>query len=331
MSVTPAEALRGLLPVVISGGRPLASHRPTTRLLPALAGVTADPVWLVRDDQLAGYEREPWEVCTYPEDEARAYARDHWTGHQPYQPGCWIGVSPGREWACRLAEARGCWGVLQLDDNIRRLIVFMNRAATRRIVDRHGGLGLFADLLAAVALSTNARMAGATLSAANPASEPDIFARPGFPYSLFVERVGPGREPWFGPIEEDIFHAYTYGANASPDTAALVIPLRYLKDHTHQSSGMRPHYDAERSVGLQRMAPEMARLGIHRGHANGAGEPRVFHKMIRGAIRTPLVITDPGLFAAAQARITGLADEFRDEYAADVAAKVQARAARHRA
>jgi hypothetical protein len=331
MSVTPADKLAGLLPVVVSGGRPKLVDRPTRRHLPALAGVTAAPVWLVRDDEAPGYERDHHELVTFPRAEAEAYAAARWTATEPWAPGMATGVFPAREWACRLAEDRGHWAALVLDDNVRRLVVFMNRAATRRLVDRHGGLALFADILAAVTLATNARMAGAMLSAANPASEPDIFARPGFPYSVYTEVVGPGREDWYGPTEEDIFHAYQYGANASSDTAAVVVPLRYLKDHTRQSGGMRPLYAGHtRSVGLQRMAPEMARLGVHRGHANGAGEPRVFHKMIRGAIRTPLVITDPGLFAQAQGELAGLADEFTAEYAADVAAKVTSRAARAR-
>jgi len=330
MSVTPADELARLLPVVISGNRPKLSHRTTRRLLAPLHGVTADPVWLVREGNEDGYEDDGHELVTYPAGAALDYAREHWMGHEPWQPGAFLGCFTEREWACRLAAERGCWGVLQLDDNLRRLVVFMNRAATRRLVDRHGGLALFADVLAAVARSTNAAMVGAALSAANPASEPDIFARPGFPYSLFVERVDlPDREPYWGPIEEDILHAYQYGKAASQQTAAVVIPLRYLKDHSHQDSGMRPHYqDHQRSVALQRMAPEMARLGIHRGHANGTGSPRVFHKMLRGAIRTPLVVTDEHLFGQAQERITSLADEFAAEYATDVAAKVTARAAR---
>src|SRR5215467_11140135 len=101
MSVTPAEALAGLLPVVISSGRPALVRRPTARLLPALAGVTADPVWLVRDDEAPGYERDRWELATYPLAEAEGYAEAHWTSHKPYAPGGFLGAFTAREWACR--------------------------------------------------------------------------------------------------------------------------------------------------------------------------------------------------------------------------------------
>jgi len=39
-------------------------------------------------------------------------------------------------------------------------------------------------------------------------------ARAGFTYSMFVEKVGPGREPWYGPFEDDITHAFQYGIRA---------------------------------------------------------------------------------------------------------------------
>jgi hypothetical protein len=329
MSVTPARWLAGVLPVVISGGRPALADRPTRRLLAALEGVTADPVWLVRDDRAAGYERDRWEVVGYPLAEAEPYAAAHWIGPDPFAPGAFLGCFTEREWACRTAEARGCWAVLQLDDNIRQVKLFTGYGAGRRAADAAGGLGLFADLLAAVTLATNSVMTGAKLDAVTPQGEVGRVARAGFPYSLFLEVVGAGRLPYYGPIEEDILHAYQYGADPTAATAALVLPLHYLKDHHRQGGGMRPFYrDERRSVGLQRVAPEMARLSVHRGHANGRGTARVFHSMRTGAIRTPLVVTDAGLYAAVGERLRELSAGVAAAVQADAAERVAARAAR---
>lgn len=333
MSVTPPDLLRGVLPVVISGGRPQLRDRQTRRLLAPLEGVTADPVWCVRDDRAAGYERDRWEVVPYPRAEAEDYAAAHWMGPGPYEPGAFLGCFTEREWACRIAEERGCWAVLQLDDNLRRLTAFVGYASSAKVVAARGGLAMFADLLAAVTLATNSRMTGAKLQAVNPATEPGTFVRPGFPYSLFVERVGPGREPYIGPVEEDILHAYQYAGSAEAATAALVYPLAYIKNHggRGERSGMRVYYRAGvRAVGLQRMAPEMARLVVRQTHSNGRGEPRVFHWMEPGAIarRSPLAVRDRDLFEAARAYCEELAAEVMAEHLAQLRERLARRAAR---
>jgi len=245
-------------------------------------------------------------------------------GPDPFEPGAFLGVFCGREWACRLAEARGCWAVLHLDDNIRRLDCFAGTGPSGEVVTRRGGLALHIDILAAVTLATNAVMTGAKLQSVNPAREAHVFARAGFPYSLFVERTDlPEREPWYGPIEDDIMHAYQIGVNARPDTACLVQPITYMKDHGRQDSGMRPHYDQRRSVALQRLAPEMARLSVHKTHSNGRGGPRVFHSMLPGSIRTPLAVTDELLWA----QVRGLVQELALEVAAAIRSAVPVRLA----
>jgi hypothetical protein len=320
MSVTPADSLAGILPVVISGNRPLLSHRSTSRLLAPLRGVTADPVWLVRDDRAAEYQRDGYEVATFPRDEAEAFAAEHWIGPDAYEPGGFLGCFTEREWACRLAAERGCWAVLQLDDNIKVIKLFGGYRVFRSAATSRGGLAFFADLLAAVTLATNSRMTGAKLDSLNPVAEPETFARPGFPYSLFLERVDVAdREPYFGPIEEDILHAYQYGARPDAATATLVLPLLYQKEHKVSArSGMRPFYDNQRrSAGLQAVAPEMASVGIRASHSNGRGGRRVFHRMERGAIRTPLVVTDRPLFDAARACCSAIRDELRPALRAD--------------
>jgi hypothetical protein len=328
MSVTPDAALRGVLPVVISGGRPRLPQRPTWRLLRDLHGVTADPVWVVREDRAPDYEPDGHEIVTYSKADCEAFAEAHWMGHVPYAPGAFLGCFTEREWACRTAAARGCWAVLQLDDNIRRLDCFTAYGASGKVVRDRGGLALFADLLAAVTLSTNSVMTGAKLQSVNPAKEAFVFARAGFPYSLFLERVDYDRAPYIGPIEEDILHAYEIGASAAASTAAIVQPITYMKEHHDQKTGMRANYDGTRSAGLQRVAPEMAKLSIHKSHSNGAGGPRVFHAMVPGAIRTPLAVLDQPLYTAARDTARDMAREVMTAMRDAVPARLARRAAR---
>ena len=168
----------------------------------------------------------------------------------------------------------------------------------------HGGLGMFADVLSAVTLSTNGRMTGAFLASVAPVGKRRA-SRTGFPYSLFLERTGPGREEWFGPFEDDITHAYQYGSSASPGTALVVPTLLYTKESTSKS-GMRSNYNHERAVPLQRMFPESAKVGVRKSKSNGQGGARVFHTMLNTAIRTPMIITDRDLYTQVTAFLNGL-------------------------
>jgi hypothetical protein len=333
MSVTPDSLLAGVLPCVISGGRPALKDRPTAKLLAGLHGVTADPVWVVQDDRARGYDRDGHEIVTFTRDWAQDWAAGHWTAAARYQPGDFLGSFTSREWACRTAAERGCWAVLMLDDNVSVLSAFHGEASSSRVIMRHGGLGLFADILAAVTLATNSAMTGAALQAVDPTAEPGRFARPGFPYTIYVEETGPGREPYAGPAEEDILQAWTYAANGTPATAVIVRPLQYRKPTAkgNDRTGMRGFYASnERAVGLQRMAPQMARLEVKAAKANGHPHPRVFHAMKSGVIRdrAPMAVTDPGLFAAARERVAGLVPECAAEFRESVRAKVARRAAK---
>jgi hypothetical protein len=325
MSVTPTDRLASVLPVVISGGRPSVWERLTGKFLPALHGVTADPVWVVRDDEAPGYQPDGREIITYPRDWAEDWARAHWTDVRPYQAGGFLGGFPGREWACQEAGRRGYWAVLMLDDNIRRLSVMQGSATACRVAEEAGGLGLYADLLAAVTLSSNAAMCGAQLMAVNPADEIRVFARAGFCYSLFIERLGEGREPWHGPSEDDIIHAFSYGRVGSRWTTAVVVPLRYQKEHT-KGGGLRGWYDDTRSAGLQRLFPQSARLTVQVAHANGRGAARLFHTMVNDAIATPLIIEDAGLFGAARDRARELVAASVAERKTDIAKILATRA-----
>lgn len=315
--VTTDEQRAGLLVAVVSGDRPTLKERPTHRFLAGLAELgVSGPVWVVSSSDAPLYEEDDYELCVYPQAWAEEYADAHWTDINPRQPGGRLGPPPGREWACREAERRGCWGVLTLDDNITRLNIIREGSCgvTFALADDLGGLGFYADMLAGVALSTNARMIGANLDAVPSIAKSDrVVARPGFPYSLYVERVGPGREEWYGPCEDDIIHAFQYGTRPDGATAAVMPFLLYRKENL-SGTGLRRIYDSTRSVGLQRMFPESAKVIIRKAHANGRGEPRVFHKMSRNAIRNPLTVHDRALYAAVRANLEALTALWHDAY-----------------
>jgi len=308
-----------LFVAVVTGGRPMVKQRPVANLLPALEAAGVHSIaWVVSDADAPGYEADRYPMAVYPREWAVEYAGDHWMLPGRPGPDDFLGAFPGREWACREAERRGCWGVLQLDDNINGLGFVRYSGFSKRFVqDQNGGLGLFADVLSAVTLSTNARTCGAQVGSVDPDSSLRKVARAGFPYSLFVEQVGPGREEWFGPFEDDITHSFQYGGRHDGVTAGVVPILQYSKETTSKT-GMRKKYNHTRSVQLQRIFPEGARISLRKTHSNGQGNARVFHTMPPGAIRNKLRVTDPALFGQVKRRIERLAADY---FAGDALAK----------
>lgn len=309
MFVTSAEQRAGVLVAVISGGRPTLKERPTHKLLDDLhaAGFT-NIVWVVAEHDADGYERDDYEMAVYPSQWSYEYAASHWMSTDPVPgPGGFHGAFTGREWACLEAERRGCWAVLQLDDNVESLQFVKGVRASWEIPRRHGQLAMHADLFAGVALSTNGRMVGAQL---NSIPEPEInVARPGFCYSVFLERVGEGREHWYGPFEDDITHAYQYGTRADGATPVIMPMLLYTKEFKAKT-GMRTKYNHKRAVQLQRIFPESAKINIRRSKSNGAGGARVFHTMLPTAIRNPLTIHNVDLYNKVTQRLTDLLTEW---------------------
>lgn len=329
MFVTSDEQRGGLLVAVISGGRPKLKERPTARFLADLAGSgVAGITWVVAEKDADDYERDQHDLTVYSDEWAEEYADTHWLRPTPYERGTFYGAFVGREAACLEAEKRGCWGVLQLDDNIIALLMLRQTTTGAAMIGRNGGLALFVDHLAAVALSTNGRMVGAQLSAVTPSIEPA--SRPGFPYSCFVEKVGEGREHWVGPFEDDITHAFQYGTRADNATALVVSHLQYRKE-SKSKSGMRSAYNHERSVQLQRCFPESAKLVIKSTKANGiTGDDtaRVFHQMKAGAIRNPQTITDHDLYGRYKKRVEEMHREFASLMHQHTADKIRKRCAK---
>lgn len=280
----------GVLVAVITGGRPKLKERATAKHLEALRESGFDQIaWVMHERDAGSYERDENEVVTYSEEWAHEYAAAHWFEKDAPEPGGFYGAFVGREAACREAERRGCWAVVQLDDNIEVLAVARGSRAAKHVAKERGGMGLFVEILCAVAASTNGRMVGAQIQAVSNVEAK--MCRPGFPYSLFVEKVGEGREPWWGPFEDDISHALQYGQRADGATALVVPLLNYIKE-SRSTSGMRAKYNHERSRQLQAVFPHSAKVGVRRAKANGQGGPRVFHTMKPGAVRNPLLVSD---------------------------------------
>lgn len=309
MFVTSAEQRGGVLVAVITGGRPKLAQRHTRRHLPELkkAGFT-NICWVVAEHDAPQYERDEYDLAIYPTQWAHDYAAAHWMSTDPVPPpGGFVGAFAGREWACLEAERRGCWAVLQLDDNIASLSVARGSKAGCEVVRNNGGLALYADLLAATTAATNGRMVGAQLCAV-----PEVriqTARPGFPYSLFIEQVGQGREHWYGPFEDDITHAFQYGTRYDGATAAIMPLIQYQKEHKSKS-GMRGKYNHKRALQLQRIFPQSAKINVRKTHSNGRGQPRIFHTMTAGSIRNPLVVKNKALYRRVNDRLAGVMEEW---------------------
>jgi hypothetical protein len=326
MFVTSSEQRGGLLVAVVSGGRPTLAERPTARFLSSLHDIGInDIVWVVSEKDAPDYEQDEHPMVVYPKDWAFEYASAHWMLASPPNPG-FLGAFPGREWACREAERRGCWGVLQLDDNIIRLAFPRDAQGGRDMAIRHGELALFVDLLTAVTQATNGRMVGANLMSI-PSLKLQI-ARAGFPYSCFIERVGTGRESWYGPYEDDITHAYQYGTRAdSASSTAVLVPLLRYKKEPKSKSAMRAYYDHTRAVSLQRIFPESAKIVIKSTTSNGRGNARVYHQMSAKAIRNPMIVKDRELYLTVKSRIEEMLIEWRGLSELAVRAKIKRRAA----
>ena len=324
--ITTDQQRAGLLVAVISGGRPALKQRPTAKFLPDLRAIgVQDVVWVVNERDAGAYEPDGNLIVTYTQQWAHEYATAHWMRLEPPDPDGFFGAFPGREWACLEAERRGCWGVLQLDDNIIRLTMGRNSLPSSDAVVRAGGMGLFGDVLAAIALSTNSAMTGAQLSSI-PRPQ-TIVARTGFPYSLFIEKVGEGRESWNGPYEDDITHALQYATRSDGVTAAVVTPLTYMKE-SKSKTGMRAKYDSSRAVQLQRIFPQTAHILIKSKRSNGAGDARVFHQM-GTKYHNPLRVRDAALFGEAREYISALMREWFEIEKAHNRMKVRERAAKY--
>lgn len=312
---------------IITGGRPELAARPTRLFAPALrdAGF-ADIEWVIREDHAPGYETDDLPLNVYPVAWASRYAKAHWRHPTAeHVPGGFFGAFPGREWAMRTAEERGYDAVLQMDDNVEVIgLLNANQPAFRSALDPGTLLRCLADLC----LSTNSFMTGAQLSSVVPKGYTTLL-RPGYPYSVFVERTGPGRMPYYGPFEDDIMHALEYARHGGPArTAGVVDVIRYNKEHKARGGGMRTAYNAARGLEIANRYPENVRIGMGPRTSGSKDSRRGVRHFLNTKGFTPVTVTDPARFTAADAILRqGVADALTAKRAWDQD-KIARRAAR---
>jgi hypothetical protein len=293
---------------VISGGRPRLDDRKTRRLLPALRDAGYPVEWVVRSDQAADYDRDDFPINAYPVEWADRYSKAHWRHPVArWEPGGFHGAFPGREWAMRTGAECGADVVLLLDDNV--VVVGVVAAATPTWYVDNGvdiaPLPVMVRLLVELCISTNAAMCGMQLSSIQPRFNPPII-RPGYPYSVFAEKVGPGRLPWFGPYEDDVMHALEYALHGGPSRTAAVVPTLTYRKESKSKNGMRRYYDPTRGLELARRYPHNAkiRMGAKTSSPNET-ERGVRHYLTTTGF-TPVRVTDPARYTATATELTGL-------------------------
>ena len=298
--------MSGVLVSIITGGRPALDDRPTRLFVDSMraAGFT-DFEWVIRSDHAGAYERDDLPLNVYPVEWASDFARAHWRHPTAtWQASGFFGAFPGREWAMQTAEDRGYDAVLQMDDNVEVIgLLNANQPAFRSALSA----GTLLHLLAEVCLSTNSYMTGAQLSSVVPKGLTALI-RPGYPYSVFVERTGPGRMPYYGPFEDDIMHALEYARHGGPHrTAAVVDVIRYNKEHKARSGGMRSAYDATRGLEISRRYPENVRIGMGPRTSGSKDSERGVRHFLNTKGFTGVTVTDlPRFTAAAEALTAGV-------------------------
>jgi hypothetical protein len=283
---------------IITGGRPALQDRPTRQFTDSLhAAGLSDVEWVIRKDQAPAYERDDLPLNIYPTTWASSYAKGQWRHPTAvWEPGGFFGAFPGREWAMRTAEDRGYSAVLQLDDNIDVIgLLNANQPAFRSVMNP----GALLRLLAEVTLSTNSWMTGAQLSSVVPKGLTAL-VRPGYPYSAFTERTGPGRMPYHGPFEDDIMHALEYGLYGGPHrTAGVVDVIRYNKEHKARAGGMRSRYDASRGLEIANRYPQNVRIGMGPRTSGTKDSARGVRHFLNTRGFTGITVTDVSRFQAA--------------------------------
>lgn len=298
---------------IITGGRPALDARPTRLLVDSMrdAGFT-DFEWVIREDHAPTYETDDLPLNVYSTAWASRFARSHWRHPTAvWTHGGFFGAFPGREWAMRSAEDRGYDAVLQLDDNVQVIgLLNANQPAFRSALSP----GVLLWTLVELTLSTNSYMTGAQLSSVVPKGMTALM-RPGYPYSVFVERTGPGRLPYYGPFEDDIMHALEYALHGGPGRTATVVDLiRYNKEHKARGGGMRAQYNTARGLEIANRYPRNVRIGMGPRTSGTKDAERGVRHFLNTQGFTPVKVTDPARFQAADTVI-------RDGVTAAVAAK----------
>lgn len=285
---------------VITGGRPDLGARTVRRHLDAFSEI-GDVEWCLREDHAATYERDEYPFNVYTVEFANEYARTHWRHPiAKWEPGGFFGAFPGREWAMRSGRERGYDLVLQLDDNV----LDIGPISATHPAYRVGATPLeMVREMVEIAASTNISLLGMQLSSVIAKPRMKV-ARPGFPYSIFLEKTGRGRLPYFGPFEDDIMHAMDYGLSPSPlQTAGVIESFTYRKESSSKS-GMRAHYNPTRGLELAKRYPRNARISVSRRTSSPNDTERGVRHHLKTTGFTPVRVLDRPRFDAAASAIS---------------------------
>lgn len=314
-----------ILICAITGGRPKLEDRPTSKHLDDLRAAGYDTAWVIREDQIDGYEPDTHPFETYPVEWADQYARTHWRHPvAKFTAGGFHGAFTGREWAMRLGAAGNYDAVFQLDDNLT--FIGPLDSSRRSYRETSSAIEIF-KIMQDITFATNVVMCGIQLNSVPAPPEP-LLIRPGFPYSAFIEKVSPTRLPYYGPFEDDIMHALDYGLSAAPTTVAIIDAFRYNKTYGG-STGMRSQYSATRGLGIARLYPKNVRLspGARTSSPTTREDDRGMRHYLNTKGFTPVNITDKARFETAAAAVTRIIELCRHAYHIDSRDKMNRRSA----
>lgn len=312
-----------ILVAVISGKRPALAARPTARMLDELFAEFGAVEWVVREEQAPDYELDAYPINVIPMEFSNSYAATHWRHPlMPCEPGGFHGAFTGREWAMRTAQERGFDAVLQLDDNILEVgPISATRPAYRTVTSTSEMYRILAELSA----STNAATLGFQLSSVVPKRVAPTL-RPGYPYSSFMEKTGPGRLPYYGPFEDDIMHALEYGLKGGPGrTAGVIDYLTYAKESSN-TGGMRGHYSSTRGLEIAKRYPKNVTLSVGRRTSSPNDDSVGVRHWLNTNGFTPIRVLDRERYTAAAADVARIARAALGAYTDIARAKFERRA-----
>lgn len=293
-------------------------------MLPQLFEEFGAVEWVVREDQVDEYERDDFPINTIPMEFSNEYAASHWRHPVAvYEPGGFHGAFTGREWAMRTAQERGFDAVLQLDDNIIRVgPISATRTAYASVTSPREMYAILAELL----FSTNCATLGFQLSSVVPKRKAFVL-RPGYPYSSFMEKTGPGRLPYYGPFEDDIMHALEYGLKGGPGrTAGVMDYFTYAKESV-STGGMRKAYNSARGLEIAKRYPRNVKLSVARRTTSPNDTSKGVRHFLNTNGFTPVRVLDRKRYTPAAASVERIAREALAAYTHHAKVKFERRAA----
>jgi hypothetical protein len=121
-------------------------------------------------------------------------------------------------------------------------------------------------------------------------------------------------------------HALEYGLHGGGGrTAGVVEVMRYLKE-SGSTTGMRKHYNAHRGLEIARRYPDNVTLRVSRKTSSPNDTARGVRHFLKTKGFTPIRVTDPARFIAAERRVRDAVAEAQHNKVAWDRAKIRKRA-----